>query len=327
MSHPPLQADTKNGPQMSSNAQSIAPSVIRSASNSSSPDMGIPKDPSYRDLNLAANNIYMRPAYKEFPRYIAGLITYISRDRHSPGPSLDQPNADIMINDHFKANIFPIPGSLSGLKRIDKNPMTRLIPDVGSPLKVSTPVPDMLYGYRQNKAFFLQQAQLFPGGVDVEKDKDVAYLLFVIDFKPGGPSGMGSLWTATNPCLGSSAACVNIIEHTNRQLYVKRANILPIDSTAFSIAMNTTEAQLFISWKHDRFNFSTQRVDDFVFDKPNDYIRFRDYVQNMIDWGMGKQLKDIQNLLDNFIEENKRRAKINLPAAESTAKPAAKSAA
>ena len=72
------------------------------------------------------------------------------------------------------------------------------------------------------------------------------------------------MWAATNQCLGGSASCVNIAERLNRQLRQCKCNeIQTINSAAFSIAMNGTEAQLYVSWKHDE-NYYTQKVDSFL---------------------------------------------------------------
>ncbi|KAF4637559.1 hypothetical protein G7Y89_g541 [Cudoniella acicularis] len=37
-----------------------------------------------------------------------------------------------------------------------------------------------------------------------------------VEFKADGPGGSGSLWVATNQCLGASVSCVNIAERLNR---------------------------------------------------------------------------------------------------------------
>jgi hypothetical protein len=53
---------------------------------------------------------------------------------------------------------------------------------------------------------------------------------------------------ATNQCLGGSASYVNIAERLNRRLkQCKSDEVRPIDSAALSIAMNGTEARLYIS--------------------------------------------------------------------------------
>jgi hypothetical protein len=115
---------------------------------------------------LAENNIYIGDFYEEFPEDIAELIDHVRKDRDSPGLSsdhlkqntrlydLEMGTTEPAVENYFKANIFPYPGRSDSLKRIDKNPMARhVVPDVRSKLKVSTPRPDMLYGYNRFGAF------------------------------------------------------------------------------------------------------------------------------------------------------------------------------
>ena len=113
---------------------------------------------------------------------------------------------------------------------------------------------------------------------------------------------------ATNQCLGGSVSCVNLAERLNLQLrQCNNKEIKSIDSAAFSIAMNGTEARLYISWKHDELNYYMRSVESFLLQKPNDYLDFRKYVRNIIDWGKDKRLKEIQDSLDNLHEESRRR--------------------
>lgn len=81
-----------------------------------------------------------------------------------------------------------------------------------------------------------------------------------------------------------------------------------IDSAAFSIAINATEARLYISWKYDELKYYTRKVDSFLLQSPEHYLQFRKYVRNIIDWGKDKRLKEIRDSLDNLLEENRKTA-------------------
>jgi len=273
-------------------------------------------------MNLAENNIYMRSFYEEFPEDIAGLVDDVRNDRDSPGPSPDQLKQNTRLEHlemgagepdverYFHAHVFPDPEPTDSLQRTDKNPMAKhVVPDVGSKLKVSTPKPDILYGYNSIGAFPQQQAQLRSMGNEmVANSHDLTYPFFVIEFKADGPGGFGSLWVATNQCLGASASCVNVAERLNRQLgQCKSDKVQPIDGAAFSIAMSGTEARLYISWKHNELDYYMQKVKSFLLQEPEQYVEFRKYVRNIIDWGKDKRLKQIQESLDNLLEESRRR--------------------
>jgi hypothetical protein len=69
----------------------------------------------------------------------------------------------------------------------------RVVPNIRSDLKVSNPVPDMLYEYNHG-AFLQQQAQLLSMGTQIVANSlGLLYPFFVIEFKGDGSSGRGSL--------------------------------------------------------------------------------------------------------------------------------------
>jgi hypothetical protein len=305
-------------------APSVTPSDVSSDSTGSSRTKSLVEDPLYRVANLATNNIYIPSVYKEFPEDIARLVNHIRKDRDSPGPSPDQLRQDsdlsrlemgtgeLDVEKYFHTNVFPNPKFLDSLQRTDRNPMAKhSVPDVGSKLKVSTPVPDMLYGYSRLGAFTEgQQAQFNSMGNEmVANSQDLVYPFFVIKFKADGPSGSGSLWVATNQCLGGSASCVNLTERLNHRLRrCESIKVRPINSASFSIAMSGTEARLYVSWKHDELRYYMAKVDSFLLQRPTDHIEFRKYVRNIIDWGKDKRLNEIRDSLNGLLEESRKTA-------------------
>jgi len=310
----------------SRHAPSVALSGISSASTGFS-RKSLVEDPHYRWMNLAENNISIRSVHEEFPEDIASLVDHVRKDRDSPGPSSDQLRQDTDlerlemgtgesdVEEYFRANVFPNPKLSDSLQCTNRNPMAKqVVPDVGSELKlkVSTPVPDMLYGYNRNRAFHQQQAQLLSMGTEMVANKQgLIYPFFIIEFIADGPGECGSLWVATNQCLGGSASCVNIAERLNRQLrHYKSEKVQPINSAAFSIAMSGTEARLYISWKHNELDYYMRKVRSFALQRPKDYVEFRKHVRNIIDWGEDKRLKQIQESLDNLLEESRRTSEV-----------------
>jgi hypothetical protein len=135
----------------------------------------------------------------------------------------------------------------------------------------------------------------------------MVYPFFVIEIKADGLSSKNTLWAATNQCLGGSTSCINIVERLNHHLRnCMRVAIQPINSAAFSIAMSGTEARLYISWK-DEEGYKMASVDNFLLHDPEQYLKFRNYVLNTIDWGRDKRLSEIRDCLDNLLEENRLR--------------------
>jgi hypothetical protein len=114
-------------------------------------------------MNLAANNIYMRPPREACPRHIDALVEQVQRQRDSPEPTLDQiwEDPDLaalqwigagepQVEEYFRSKIFPFPTITENLRRYDRQPMAKYtVPSTGKQYKVSTPVPDMLYGHSQ----------------------------------------------------------------------------------------------------------------------------------------------------------------------------------
>ncbi|KAF5669434.1 hypothetical protein FHETE_4938 [Fusarium heterosporum] len=122
--------------------------------------------------------------------------------------------------------------------------------------KLSTPVPDVLYGYNRSTAFGLKQRN------GIAADGNV--------FKGDRPSSRGSLWVTTNKCLDASTTCINITEKLNKNL--RECEYVPamqVNTASFSIAMNRTEARLY---------------------RPDDFLDFRLYVRNIINWGREARL-------------------------------------
>ncbi|KAG9234006.1 hypothetical protein BJ875DRAFT_462680 [Amylocarpus encephaloides] len=307
-------ADAEGGSQVSGYGPSVAPSDISGASVGSS-QKSLVEDPYYRDNNLAENNIHMRSFYEEFPVDIAGLVNLVRKDRDSPDLSpdqvkqntrlerLDMDTGEPDVERYFYAHVFPDPEPTDMLQRTDRNPMAKhVVPDFGSKLKVSTPVPDILFGYSRNGAFPQQQTQLRSMGNEmVANTQGLVYPFFVVEFKADGPGGSGSMWAATNQCLGGSVSCVNVAERLNRQMrQYKNKKVRSINSAAFSISMNGTEARLYVSWKHDELKYYMRKVDSFLFQKPEDYVEFRKHVLNIIDWGKDERLKEVIKSLDGL---------------------------
>lgn len=305
------------GPSYGSFAPSIAPSDNTGATpGSSRSSRALVEDPLYRNLNLAANGIYMRPPYDQFPEHVSSLVDQVRQSRDSPGPTLDQVRHDAELHQlemegldepaverYFSNSILPYPNPGDDLRRSDRQPMSRhAVPNAGPQFRVSNPTPDMLYGYSRHHAFPGQQTQLISLGTEpVANSQDLMYPFFVIEFKGNG----GDLWVATNECLGGSASCVNIAERLNRQLKAcKNSRVKLIDSTAFSIAMNGTEARLYVSWKHSDLDYYMQKVDSFLLQKPQDYIEFRKHVKNILEWGKDTRLKEIRESLDTLAPLN-----------------------
>ena len=302
-------------PSGSDRASSSGPSVMPSASSSAttgSSKKTLVERPDYRLENLKANNIYFRFRSENFPNEIVRLLDCLSKDRDLPGLSLEdiwidaaledlsRGAAESAVEDYFKSTIFPN-GRRTVLQRTDKIPAYKnAVPQVHSSLRISTPVPDMLCGYNRGYAFSRQEDQLqsMQGEMTVNSH-NLLYPFFAIEFKADSPSSSGSLVVATNQCLGDSATCVNLAERLNQRLReCQKTKNQKINCAAFSIAMSGSEARFYVSWKDDESHYYMQKFDHLCLQDPQHHLKFRSWVLNIMDWGTGTRLKEIQNALD-----------------------------
>ena len=101
----------------------------------------------------------MRSYLDQFPNHIASLTDHVSKDHDSPGPSPEELEQDLRlaelwmgcvenkVENYFKDEIFPDPELSGNLQSSERLLMSRLaVPDVESKVRVSTLVPDLLYG-------------------------------------------------------------------------------------------------------------------------------------------------------------------------------------
>jgi hypothetical protein len=92
------------------------------------------------------------------------------------------------------------------------------------------------------------------------------------------------LWVATSQCLNGSASRVNTAEKLNLQL--RRCNypaIQQVHSTAFRVALDESEARLYVSWKQSELETYTKQVQAFLLERHGDFLEFRNRVRSMID--------------------------------------------
>ncbi|KAH7126474.1 hypothetical protein B0J13DRAFT_454440 [Dactylonectria estremocensis] len=274
---------------------------------------------SYREHNLFANNIFMRSPRDPLPDHVAELVTLVRRSRDSPGITHDQVLQDQALEDlgadadeghvaaFFREFVLREDNAQHSLQRHEGTPMLECtVPNTASDLRVSKPVPDILYGYRLRNAFPSQWTQLLPLVKEVSATNlrsSSLYPFFSIKFK----GDMGSMWVATNQCLGASSSCVNISEDLNSRLKQCGSNKV-IASTVFSLATNGTEARLYVSWKHDEVNYYTVIIRSFMLQDSKHYIEFYNTIRNIIDWGCGQRLDEIREAMDILLSTARKRA-------------------
>jgi hypothetical protein len=279
--------------------------------------------PLYRATNLSANGISLRYLCDSLPRHVARLVEHIRLNRGSPEPFIDEFEQEMelrslsmgaaapQVANYFCGRLFPNPESTGILNRSDRQPVTKhAVPDTGSDFKVSTPIPDMLYGYNRQAAFLPHHHdQLSEMGLEMAANTtDLICPFLVVNFYGDGPFGSGSMWATTNECLGGSASCLNLAERLNdrlRECEVGETGV--IDNFAFSIAMNGLVAQLYVSWKADEPRYCTANIKSFLLQDPEHYRELRKMVLNILDWGREYRLEEIHSSLEGLLESSDKR--------------------
>jgi hypothetical protein len=261
------------------------------------------------------------------------------KERQSPEPEVEDIRNDTNLSDlsvvngaeplvtsHFKKHIFEDPRDSRRLKGLGRTeaiyPMRKEhVPSSYDP-EISLPVsqlkPDILYGYSW-EAFTSTQQRQFMTMNDTEytaNSQGLIYPFLVIEFKGDGPGPTaGSLWVAENQCVGRAVTCINMAEKLNR--YIERlpmSTVSPVDTTVFSIAMNGSEARLLVSWKEGDGSggiYYTQQIEGFLVYRPKEYLLFRRFVRNVLEWGRDRRRAQIGAFLDAVLEESRKKRKLD----------------
>lgn len=169
-------------------------------------------------------------------------------------------------------------------------------PDVAQGNKLSQPVPDLLYGYK--RSLFEQNGATVDSMLAkcMSANKAILMLPFLaIEIKGQWPPSSGNLCVAENQAAGSSSACVKMAEHLNECLEHK--TMARIDSTAFSIATNGSEARLFMTWKEGTDTFKVKHLRSYCLAEEDHYIAFHGALYNILDWGYNERLTSIGSCL------------------------------
>ncbi|CAK7209889.1 hypothetical protein SBRCBS47491_000593 [Sporothrix bragantina] len=290
------------------------------------------EDTIYRST-LAREGVTLRARKDAPPEPIQDLIQKVGRRRSSPGPTareiIDDEELEALegyfgrglkrdVQQYFQRKIFPPqdsqgPLDLSVRQHILSHAIPRnneLLGNMPGMPGICQPVPDLLYGYRLGSFTLPQREYLEQKGYELQATKFQQYLpFFLVEFKGEG----GIARVATNQCMGGSACCANITERLNQQ--VQACSSVPatgeprVDGAIFSVGVHNDFARLFVSWqREDGINYETARMDDFVFHKPADYIKLRTSILNIIDWGLGERLQQVNAALDLLVAESHQEA-------------------
>jgi hypothetical protein len=205
--------------------------------------------------------------------------------------------ADFLQQKVFGPSEAAVDARQMGLKGTSESSLGKhLVPkDPQALFRVSQPRPDKLYGYTV-KAFTESQVQA-KSMFNPATATCVSFPFLTIDIKAQGGTAGDLCWVAVNQCAGASSACLNATDQLNISLQQCQSTQRVLN-LCYSIAVDNSTAQIWISWKENEATYYLQRVATFLLLDREHFQKFCDQVRNILDWGMGARLTQIRNALD-----------------------------
>lgn len=270
---------------------------------------------------------------ENLPSRITRLKKLVERASKDPGPSdkdlHENPDYDALVlgtneaevETYFSIRVFPTAtGSRAFTRSIRHSLCQETVPNIDPDFKISRPAPDLLYGYKFPSAFSRpQQSRLGILGLDTPATTQLHHPLFFPFFPIEFKGQSGKMYVAVNQCVGGSVACVHLMEQLKAKLqqHATTNNLTnlttisnALDTTAFSVAMNGTDACIYITWSHrgddGELHYTMAPVKTFTLPRTNNYREFYSMVQNIVNWGAGERLQGIRACLDEVRIEQAR---------------------
>ncbi|KAK4212062.1 hypothetical protein QBC37DRAFT_288812, partial [Rhypophila decipiens] len=272
--------------------------------------------PEYREEHLEPNTIFLvqqDEVEASYPTSLSKLLKDIMTRRVSKAPSIQEVRtrkslqelsdypAESQVASFFERMVFTDKreGAANFLLRHERVWMKKIhVPkNPESDTEVSTPVPDMLYGYSHrhstpfSKEELRTQTRVLPGGLAAANSSRLRFPFLVIEIKGDEPFRQ-----AVNQCLGGASTCVRITNRLNEKIQLlPAAQATPVETAAFSVAINNLIAGVYVTWFHNN-KYLTREVEQFSLNsrKPDDFIRLYHVIQNILHWGQGKRLNEIK---------------------------------
>ncbi|KAF9768791.1 hypothetical protein IL306_013854 [Fusarium sp. DS 682] len=180
---------------------SVSPTPTETPSKFSGP---LVESPLYRDCNLALNNISLLDSRTKLPDHLSSLVETLKKGRSSPEPKplenddlylMESGASEAKVEDFFRKNVIPPASDTDTIQRSDRIFVSKsALPLTPKHLKLSIPVPDILYGYRFSALETDHRTEITASGnFAFANNEGLVCPFFAIEFKGDGPSSKGSL--------------------------------------------------------------------------------------------------------------------------------------
>lgn len=182
---------------------------------------------------------------------------------------------------------------------------------------ISQPKPDLAYGY-QECVFDVQETDMFYTVMTTEEGHPVnlrtisqpapeIFWPFLIVEAKAQAKGT-NCYQASNQCAGGGSSCLNSIATLNELARQATGKESPCaDSVAYSLAIDSEMAILYIHWREFPTSYFLQRIDTYLVRKSSDLVRLSTHLRNIVDWGLGTRLEQVRASLNDLSEMGEKR--------------------
>ncbi|KAI1776319.1 hypothetical protein F4818DRAFT_376962 [Hypoxylon cercidicola] len=158
-------------------------------------------------------------------------------------------------------------------------------------LQMFTPSPDLLIAFP--KDFFngevFEEDEMARGACQDEK---TYYARYVSEYKSAGVGSPTSLWVSDNQCIAALFMCSHLAGGLEDRVgqYFKLDDLKdPINSVAFGLSTNGSEARLWVSWRVAGVDggeaaFYAYLFRTFLIQRREEYTKLRRFLLNIVDW-------------------------------------------
>jgi hypothetical protein len=156
------------------------------------------------------------------------------------------------------------------------------LPSTSTQYGISTPTPDILFGLiwiylSKTRPLRCPYSEKSPSNTP-----GTAFPFLTVEFRGDSPSNGGTFWECTNQCLGGAACCVNILEQLNGHVKVLVNTLRPRQKPEYMCPGKRIQITI------------RSRLKGFLLQGRESLVGFHNIVLNIIYWGIGKRLSDIQ---------------------------------
>ena len=186
------------------------------------------------------------------------------------------------------------PGAIPRIEPMDQR-TTKLLDSLP---RVKDPKPDLTYGY-EFTAFTEEELKVCITHLRFSQvSPDIYFPFFIAEFK----SKSGNMMEAENQACRGGSAMVNAVRELQKVAGLEKTDAgADTQSFAFTLAMITTSANLFVHWAEIRPGKATiyhmHRIAVYSLEVETNYQDIRRDLNNVLDWCLSDRMQQIKHLL------------------------------